>query len=149
MAQREYERLTDSKAVQSARTSAAELNQFLDKFPKNYRVKVEIDGQFLSLPRQSIKLLRDSLVEMARGNAVTIISLQTELTTQQAADILNVSRPYLITVLEKGELPFTKVGTHRRIRFVDVMTYKESMKIRSSAAMDELVRIAQECELGY
>ena len=69
MAQREYERLTDSKAVQSARTSAAELNQFLDKFPKNYRVKVEIDGQFLSLPRQSIKLLRDSLVEMARGNA--------------------------------------------------------------------------------
>ena len=86
---------------------------------------------------------------MAQGNAVAIVPLHAEMTTQQAADILNVSRPYLITLLEKGELRYTKVGTHRRIQFKDLMAYKDKIKEQSSNAMDELVKIAQENNLGY
>ena len=71
------------------------------------------------------------------------------MTTQQAADILNVSRPYLVTLLEKGELRYTKVGTHRRIRLGDLMAYKDKIRKQSAKAMDELVSIAQENNLGY
>lgn len=80
---------------------------------------------------------------------MTIVSLDAELTTQQAADVLNVSRPYLINLLERGELQFTKVRTHRRIQLKDLMAYKNVIKKRSSTTMDELVQIAQEANLGY
>ena len=151
MAQRDYQTLPDDKTAKLARASAAELSQMLDRFPvsKQSQIKIEIDGQDLILPVQALVLLRNLLDELARGNAVTIVPLHAELTTQQAADILNVSRPYLINLLERGELPFTKVGTHRRIEFKALMAYKNIVKKRSSSAMDELVQIAQETNLGY
>ena len=151
MAQRDYQRLPDDKAAKLARSSAAELSLLLDRIPvsKQSNVKIKIDGQDLILPVQALVLLQNLLDELARGNEVTIVHLHAELTTQQAADILNVSRPYLINLLERGELQFTKVGTHRRIRFNDLMAYKNVIKKRSSTAMDELVKIAQEANLGY
>lgn len=149
MAQRDYQRLPDDKTAKLARASAAELSQLLDRSPVSKQAQVKIDGQDLILPVQALVLLRNLLVELARGNAVTIVPLHAELTTQQAADILNVSRPYLINLLERGELQFTKVGTHRRILFKDLMAYKNVVKKQSSSAMDELVQIAQEADLGY
>lgn len=151
MAQRDYQRLPDDKTAKLARASAAELSQLLDRFPdsKQSHVKIEIDEQDIILPVQALVLLRNLLDELARGNEVTIVPLDAELTTQQAADILNVSRPYLINLLERGELQFTKVGTHRRIQLMDLMAYKNVVKKRSSTAMDELVKIAQEANLGY
>lgn len=151
MAQRDYQRLPDDKTANLARASAAELSHFLDRFPvsKQSHVKIEIDEQDLILPVQALVLLRNLLDELARGNEVTIVPLHAELTTQQAADILNVSRPHLINLLERGELQFTKVGTHRRIQLKDLMAYKNVVKKRSSTAMDELVKIAQEANLGY
>ena len=108
-----------------------------------------MDGHDLILPRQALILLRDLLADMAQGNAVTVVPMHTEMTTQQAADILNVSRPYLVKLLERGELGFTRVGTHRRIRFEDLMAYKKNCREQSDRAMDELVRQAQEDNLGY
>jgi excisionase family DNA binding protein len=87
-----------------------------------------MDGHDLILPRQALILLSDLLADMAQGNAVTVVSMRAEMTTQQAADILNVSRPYLVKLLEQGELDFTKVGTHRRIRFEDLMAYKKKCR---------------------
>lgn len=147
--QRDCQQLPDQETAKLARASAAELSQLLDRSPKSDRAHVIIDGQDLVLPLQALVLLRNLLTELARGNAATIVPLNAELTTQQAADILNVSRPYLIGLLEKGELQFTKVGTHRRILFEDLMAYKNMMKERSSSAMDQLVEIAQEAKLGY
>jgi len=86
---------------------------------------------------------------MAQGNAVTVVPMHAEMTTQQAADLLNVSRPYLVKLLEQGELNFSKVGTHRRIRFEDLMSYKRARREQSERAMEELVKQAQEENLGY
>lgn len=113
-------------------------------------LKVRLDdGQELLLPKAAARLLGHLLTEMAQGNAVTIIPVHAELTTQQAADFLNVSRPHLVSLLEKGELEFHKVGTHRRIKFADLHSYKTKFEARSDSAMDELVKQAQELGMGY
>ena len=86
---------------------------------------------------------------MAQGNAVTIIPIHAELTTQEAADFLNVSRPYLVRLLEQKKMPFHMVGTHRRVRFEDLMAFKASFEKSRREAMDELATQAQELGMGY
>jgi excisionase family DNA binding protein len=103
----------------------------------------------LTLPVAAARLLEHLLTEMAHGNAVTLIPVHAELTTQEAADYLNVSRPYLIRLLEENAIRFHKVGTHRRVRFQDLKAYKERIDAKREKAMNELVAEAQELGLGY
>jgi excisionase family DNA binding protein len=112
------------------------------------RVRLD-DGEELLLPKAATQLLRHLLTEMAQGNAVTLIPIHAELTTQQAADFLKVSRPYLISLLERREMPFHRVGTHRRVKFNDLEAYKRKFQASASVAIDELVEQAQELEMGY
>jgi excisionase family DNA binding protein len=86
---------------------------------------------------------------LADGNAVKVVPIHAELTTQEAADMLNVSRPHLVKLLESGALPFHKAGKHRRVRFADLMAFKAERDRASSLAMEELARQAQELRLGY
>lgn len=101
------------------------------------------------IPTSALRLLVDVLTEIGQGNAVSIIPIHAELTTQEAADVLNVSRPFLVQLLEKGEMPFHKIGTHRRVRYQDVIEYKKRIDTERRKALDELAAEAQELGMGY
>jgi excisionase family DNA binding protein len=96
-----------------------------------------------------VKMLFNLLVQISKGNAVTIVPIHAELTTQQAADLLNVSRPYLIKLLEQKKIPFNTVGKHRRIKFADLLKYREKMKEKAKKIQNELTQEAQDLNLGY
>lgn len=132
-----------------ARASATELSQLLRERPDSDRAHIKLDGADLVLPRQALVLLRDLLTEMAQGNAVTILPTHAEVTTQEAANMLNVSRPHLVKLLEEGAIPFTRVGTHRRIRLQDLLAYKRQQEEASEAALQELADQAQDLDMGY
>lgn len=116
-----------------------------------HALRVRIDGSddVLELPALAVRLLVDLLAEMAAGNAVTVIPINAELTTQQAADLIGVSRPFLIEQLEAQRIPFRKVGTHRRIPFLDLMAYKQRMDAQRRKALDALAEQAQDLHQGY
>jgi len=103
----------------------------------------------VSVPREAFELLVEILGQMANGNGVTILSTQAEMTTQEAADLLGVSRPHLVTLLDGGKIPHRRVGTHRRVRVADLMAYKATRYVEQRAALDALTREAQEQGLGY
>ncbi len=109
----------------------------------------EQPGEDIALPMPAFRLLKDILAEMAKGHGVTLLPVRAELTSQQAADLLNVSRPYLIGLLEEGKIPFRLVGQHRRVRLDELMAYKRKDDETRCRIADELTADAQELGMGY
>jgi excisionase family DNA binding protein len=142
-----YTSIQPSEAdVQLARTSSRALGPLAQH---SLRVQIEGQAEPVEIPAPAVRMLVDLLVEMAAGNAVTLIPVHAELTTQQAAEILGVSRPFVISQLEAGNLKFHKVGTHRRVHFLDVMAYKQRMTSERKKALDELTDQAQALDPEY
>jgi excisionase family DNA binding protein len=112
-----------------------------------FRFRIEDGNADLELPREAVELLATVLSHMAAGRAVSIVPEHAELTTQQAADMLNVSRPFLIGLLEAGEIDYRKVGTHRRIKAQSLLEYQRQDDQKRRAAADELAVLNQEMGL--
>ena len=107
------------------------------------------DDESFEVPRAVFEVLMKVLAIMSEGKAFALIPMDKELTTQQAADILNVSRPYLNKLLDLGEIPHRKVGRNRRIKFGDLAEYKAKQEEKSRTALQELADQAQELDMGY
>lgn len=113
-------------------------------------VSVQIAGEEVSLPSGALELLVAALHEMAAGRPVELVTAEREVGTQEAADLLNVSRPYFVKLLEEERvIPFRKVGRERRVLLSDLVTYKQRDYQHRSKIADQLAREAQELDLGY
>jgi excisionase family DNA binding protein len=113
-------------------------------------VKLMVQGSpeiILPLPARAVCLILRILEAMADRVPVSVIPMEAELTTQQAADYLNVSRPYLVSLLEKDEISYRKVGRHRRVKFGDLLEFERASRKERSEAIASLVRDAQELGL--
>ncbi len=118
--------------------------------PGEVRIKVDEadDGSELVVPRGALELLARILAHMAAGQGVSVVPAHAELTTQQAADLLNVSRPFLIGLLEAGEIEYRKVGAHRRVTMSSLMDYMRRDDERRRETADELTALSQELGLS-
>lgn len=133
---------------------AKESSRTLSRYASMDRVQMTLKGDNgesdeLILPGHVTQVLLDVLTEMSRGNAISLIPHHQELSTQEAADLLNVSRPFLVRLLENGEMPFRKVGSHRRVLLTDVLEYKERTEEQRHQALDELADFSQQGGSGY
>lgn len=108
---------------------------------------MKADGQEIQLPPVITQVLNEIITILCQGNSLTLIPMDKELTTQQSADILNVSRPFLIKLLESGQISYRKVGTHRKITMKDLIDYKVRTSEKRKAKLSELAELSQELGL--
>lgn len=136
--------------IEAAVRGQRELAAYLSTKMETQKISIQdVDNNThqIELPTSSLTLLMSILVELAVGNAVQVVPVHAELTTQEAANILNVSRPHMVKLLENGHLPFHKTGRHRRVLFADLMGYKHQRDQESTEAMQELADYSQELGL--
>ena len=109
------------------------------------------NGDELELPIEVFSMVKEILGQMAQGNAIMLVPAEKEISTQEIARLLNVSRPTVVKLMEKEEIPYTTtgVGGHRRAKYRDVMEYKQRLANRRSEGLDRLAEIAQENDMGY
>ena len=105
------------------------------------------DGTSVELPDQVVDALRDVVETFARGLTVTIVPQHTVLTTQQGADLLGVSRPTFVKLLEDGHVPFTQPGRHRRVLLSDVLVHRDRVRRERGRALDELAAVSKDAGL--
>ncbi|MGB8689786.1 MAG: helix-turn-helix domain-containing protein [Microcoleus sp.] len=123
--------------------SIAQLAQILSRESAQPKL-VTSNGEEILIPESVCNILRQAVQAMAAKQAVSIVLHDRELTTQQAADILNVSRPFLVKLLDEGAIPYIKVGSHRRIQLKDLIIYQEQRKVMRRQGLNELTQFLQE-----
>lgn len=113
------------------------------------KIKIQETGDFVTVPTKALDLLFYILNNMAEGKSISLVPSDSEITTQQAADMLNVSRPHIVKLLEAGIIPHKKVGSHRRILLEDLIDYDRKLKDQRNASLKNLAGQAQDLRLGY
>jgi len=110
-------------------------------------IEIEETGEKIKVPTRALSLLGKILKTMSQGKPISLVPMATEVTTQRAAEILGCSRPHLIKLLEEGKIEFTKVGKHRRIKFEDVMNYRQKVKEEQKQRLIEIMNADEESGL--
>lgn len=123
-------------AMNSYNALSAVLHEIQDKNPE---IEIEETQEKLRIPISALKLLAEILKETSEGRPVSIVPIATEVTTQSAAEILGCSRPHIVKLLESGKIKFTKVGKHRRIKYQDLLSYKQEMKVEQERLISQLM----------
>ena len=136
---------SEADAVLAKETSRVLVSHIRNSDPMELRIPDDPSPEgMVKLPLSAARMLIRILEEMARGTAVTLIPVHAELTTQEAAEMLNISRPSLIQLLDEGKIDYRRVGTHRRVRFEGLMKYKRAAEAARRAALEELAAYDQE-----
>ncbi|WP_229204213.1 excisionase family DNA-binding protein [Dyadobacter alkalitolerans] len=112
-------------------------------------ISIQESGELFTIPKKALEFLAHILSIMAEGKAISLIPSESEVSTQQAADMLNVSRPHIVKLLEQGVMPFKKAGSHRRILLEDLMKYADQLDKTRKQNLKFLAEQAQELNLGY
>ena len=141
------------KETRLAQQSASQLARLLntDKDPQLHLTiqSNPLKEEALPLPATALQILLDILNAMGQGKAITLVPQNKELTTQEAADLLNVSRPYIVKLIDQKKLPAHKIGRHRRIKIEDLQTYKNQLEQDRLAALQELARETEQLGIEY
>jgi excisionase family DNA binding protein len=144
--------LPGKKEVEAALHGQRALAAFLDTASQTQRIQIfdeKAQAHQIEVPTTALRLLLDVLSELSDGNAVRVVPIHAELTTLEAADLLNVSQPHLLKLMDEGVLPHHMTGKHRRVRLEDLTHFKSERDRAGEIAMEELARQAQELGLGY
>jgi len=143
--------LPSEEDIALAKESGRALSMFFATKAEFQTVTIQSDGETkkVDLPIAAFRLFIDILANLSQGNAVQVVPVHAELTTQEAADLLMVSRPYLIQLLDDKKIKYRKVGTHRRIRYCDLLDFKRQEEASRDGDLDELTKQAQELNMGY
>ncbi len=131
-------------AMQSYDALASVLDQLQSENPE---IEIEETEEKIKIPLRVLKLLAKILKVTSQGNPISIVPIATEMTTQAAAEFLGCSRPHLVKLLEEGKIPFAKVGKHRRVKFEDVVKFKEGMKANQEQLLMDIMRSDEELGL--
>lgn len=131
-------------AMESYDALASMLEQLRSENPE---IEIEETSEKIKVPLNALRLLAKILKETSQGNPVSIVPIATEMTTQAAAELIGCSRPHFVKLLESGEIKYTKVGRHRRVKFEDVMNYKKKMKERQKQLLIEIMKSDEETGL--
>jgi len=146
----DYEPITAPKGVQR---TMGKLHKLFEKIEEkeaqqpSLAITITLGGEGsekVELDKQSVDLLHRFFSLLATGDSLAIVPLTRQLTTQEAANILHVSRPYLIRLLDKGEIPYTRTGKHRRIRLDDLMAFRRKFDARRMEAINRITQLSQE-----
>ena len=154
-ASRRHPRLPTDSEVAQASDASRRLARLLPPGGEDAAVDVpplrlvtgDNQDEMIAIPPGALRLLVDVLTQLGQGRAVTVLPQNVELTTQEVADYLNVSRPYVVSLIEQDKLPARKVGTRRRVAFEDLLRFDEQQHAQRRAALDELARIDRELGL--
>jgi len=134
-----------------ASESVVRLSQFARRRKPNKSrvIRLTLQGEEIPIPEKAFTYLIEVLSNMSDGKSMDIVAEERELTTQQAADMLNVSRPFVVKLLEDGRIPFKKVGKHRRILLQDILRIKDQQSKTRESQLEKLARDSQKLGLGY
>jgi excisionase family DNA binding protein len=145
-------KLPSAEEITLARLGSQELSAVMETSGEAQKISiVDKSGKShdVMIPSSALNIMIELLTQLAQGNSVSITPIHAELTTQEGADMLNMSRPTFIKLLDSEEIPFSRTGNRRKVAYVDLMEYKKRLEEKRLAALAELSELDQEMDMGY